>query len=306
VATRAAYGAALVKVMGESSAVVALDGEVRGSTFASTAFSQFPARCVECFIAEQNMVGVGLGMCSEGLVPCVSTFACFFSRALDFVRMAGYSLFQRKQKLVLVGSHGGVNVGEDGPSQMGLEDIAMMRPIFGCSVVCPSDAVSTQKLLACAVNHHGITYLRTSRPAVPVLYDNSHPFCIGGSTTLRSSPNDRAAIVACGVCVHTALAVHARLQQEGVSVRVIDCYSVKPIDEAAIRQAVADTAGRVITVEDHSVYGGLGSAVAEVAGGGVRILGVSHPPRSGSPAQLMQLAGIDAEAVYNTVKASLQ
>src|SRR5262245_18235506 len=263
VATREAYGAALAKLGRIHPDVVVLDGDTKNSTFSEKFKAAKPERFVEAQIAEQNMVGVALGLASDGKIPFASTFAAFLSRAYDQIRMAVYS---RPGTLVLCGSHSGVSIGEDGPSQMGLEDLAMFRALLAATVLYPSDAVSAERLVAEASSAKGVVYLRTTRPKTPVLYPNSERFPIGGSKTLRSGPNDRATVVAAGITLFEALAAYDRLAKEGIPIRVIDAYSVKPIDAATLRRAAEETR-HLVTVEDHSIHGGLGDAVArEVSG----------------------------------------
>jgi transketolase len=300
VATREAYGTALAKLARSSADVVALDGDTKNSTFAERFKEAAPERYVEGYIAEQNMVGAALGLASEGKVPFVSTFACFMTRAYDFIRMAVYS---RPSHLVLCGSHAGVSIGEDGASQMALEDLAMMRALVGSTVLYPSDAVSAERLVEAAAHTSGIVYIRTSRPKTKILYSNDEYFPVGQSKTLRASAKDAATIVAAGVTVHEALAAHATLARDGVAVRVIDLYSVKPVDEATLRKAAAETEG-IVTVEDHSVHGGIGDAVAQAVAGRcpVELLGVREIPRSGTPAELMRVHGISADHVVSAVR----
>ncbi len=300
VATREAYGVALAKLAKSCPDVVAIDADTKNSTFAEKLKDVTPARFSEGYIAEQNMVGAALGMATEGKIPFASTFACFLTRAYDFIRMAAYS---KPPHLVLVGSHAGVSIGEDGPSQMALEDLAMMRAITASTVLYPSDAVSAERLVAEAAKTPGLVYIRTSRPKTKVLYGNDEAFPVGGSKTLRSSAADRATVVAAGVTVTEALLAHEALAQEGIAVRVIDLYSVKPIDTATL-VAAAEATKRMVTVEDHSVCGGLGEAVASAVAGRARIeiLGVREVPRSGKPAELMKAHGIDASAIVAAVK----
>jgi transketolase len=255
---------------------------------------------VEAYIAEQNMVGAALGISTEGKIPFASTFACFLSRAYDFIRMAAIS---RPSHLVLCGSHAGVSIGEDGPSQMALEDLAMMRAIAGSTVLYPSDGVSAERLVEAAANTPGIVYIRTSRPKTKVLYSNDESFPVGQSKVLRTSAKDAVTVVAAGVTVAEALSAHETLAKEKIRVRVIDLYSVKPIDEGTLLKAAAETKG-IVTVEDHSVYGGIGEAVAGVVAGSakVRRLGVHEIPRSGKPAELMAAHGIDAAAIVAAVR----
>jgi transketolase len=295
VATREAYGSALAALARTSSRVVAIDGDTKNSTFSERFKEAAPERFAEGYIAEQNMVGAALGMSSEGKIPFVSTFAAFFTRAYDFIRMAAYS---RPSHLVLCGSHAGVSIGEDGPSQMALEDLAMMRATLGATVLYPSDAVSAERLVETAARTAGIVYIRTSRPKTRVLYRNDEPFPVGGSKTLRSSAADRVTLVGAGITLHEALAAHEALAKDGIAARVIDLYSLQPIDEETLRRAAAETRG-FVTVEDHSVHGGIGEAVAGVVAGQARVemLGVREIPRSGKPAELVAAHGIDAKAV---------
>jgi transketolase len=300
VATRAAYGKALAKLGQASSKVVALDAEVQGSTNANGFAKACPDRFFEAFIAEQLMVGAALGFGVAGMVPFASTFSCFLTRAYDFARMG---VLTGPQHMVLCGSHGGVSVGEDGPSQMGLEDIAMMRALANTTVLHPCDAVSTEKCVATAANTTGIVYLRTQRPAVPVIYAPDEEFPVGGSKVLKSSGADTLTIVAAGVCVHEALKAVEALGGS-VAVRVIDLYCIKPIDSASLIAAAKETS-QIITVEDHSVCGGVGEAVASaVASTGcpVKLLGVTGVARSGSGAELMAWAGIDADGITDAIK----
>jgi transketolase len=299
-ATREAYGTALAKLARTAPQVVALDGDTKNSTFSERFKEVAPERFVDAFIAEQNMVGAALGMASEGRIPFASTFACFMSRAYDFIRMAAYS---RPPHLVLCGSHAGVSIGEDGPSQMALEDLAMMRAITGASVLYPSDAVAGERVVETAARTPGIVYIRTSRPKTKVIYKNDETFPVGGSKTLRSSAKDAVSVVAAGVTVFEALAACDALAKEGVAIRVIDLYSVKPVDAATLQKAAAETRA-IVTVEDHSVCGGIGEAVAAAVAGRapVEILGIREIPRSGKPAELMKAHGIDAEAIAGAVR----
>jgi len=300
VATREAYGSALAKLANSCPQVVAIDGDTKNSTFSERFKEQAPERFAEGYIAEQNMVGAALGMSSEGKIPFASSFACFMTRAYDFIRMAAYS---RPSHLVLCGSHSGVSIGEDGPSQMALEDLAMMRAITGSTILYPSDAVSAERLVETAARTPGIVYIRTSRPKTRVLYANDEAFPVGGSKTLRSSAADKATVVAAGVTVFEALSAHEALAKEGIALRVIDLYSVKPVDEKALAKAAAETKG-IVTVEDHSACGGIGDAVAAAVSGRVRVvvLGVREIPRSGKPAELMKAHGISADAIASAVR----
>lgn len=300
VATREAYGDALVKVAEKSTRVVALDGDTKNSTYSEKLLKAHPDRFLEMFIAEQNMVGVAMGLSARGKIPFVSTFACFLTRAYDQIRMAGVS----KSNVKFCGSHAGVSIGEDGPSQMGLEDIAMFRPIPGSMILYPCDAVSTERLVAEAARRPGICYIRTTRPKTPVLYSNEEPFLIGGSKVLRKSGNDRATVIGAGITVHEALAAASKLEDEGISIRVVDAYSVKPIDAATILAAARETGGRIVVVEDHYAEGGLGDAVLDAVGNQARVvkLAVREIPRSGPPGALLDKYGISSGQIIQAVK----
>jgi transketolase len=300
VATREAYGSALAKLAACCPQVIALDGDTKNSTFSEKFKDVAPERFVDAYIAEQNMVGTALGAATEGKIPFASTFACFMSRAYDFIRMAGYS---NPPHLVLCGSHSGISIGEDGPSQMGLEDLAMMRAVTASTVLYPSDAVSAERLVETAARTHGIVYLRTSRPKNPVLYDNHEAFPVGGSKTLRTSAKDAVTLVGAGVTLHEALKAQETLAREGIAARVIDLYSVKPIDAETLRRAAAETRG-IVTVEDHNAAGGIGEAVLAAVGARARVevLAVREIPRSGKAAELMKAHGISAEAVVAAAK----
>jgi transketolase len=303
VATREAYGAALARLAQHSPQVVATDGDTKNSTFSEKLKEVAPDRFVEAYIAEQNMVGVALGMATEGLTPFASTFACFLSRAYDFIRMAVYS---RPPHLVLCGSHAGVSIGEDGPSQMGLEDLAMFRALVASTVLYPSDAVCAERCVEEAARTPGVVYIRTTRPKTRVLYGNDERFPVGGSKVLRRSDEDQVTLIGAGITLYEALAAHDELARQGVAARVIDLYCVKPVDEETLRRAAAETRA-IVTVEDHSLHGGLGEAVAAVVAGTVpvRLLGVSGIPRSGKPAELMAAHGIDAAAIVKAARALL-
>lgn len=300
VATREAYGTAMAALAKTTPQLVAIDGDTKNSTFTERFKAVAPERYAEAFIAEQNMVGAALGMSTEGKIPVAATFACFLTRAYDFIRMAAYS---KPKHLVLCGSHAGVSIGEDGPSQMALEDLAMMRAILGATVLYPSDAVSAERLLEEAVKAEGTVYIRTSRPKTKVLYDNAERFPIGGSKTVRSSAKDAVTVVAAGVTVPEALLAHDQLAKEGVAVRVIDLYSLKPIDTATLEKAARETKA-IVTVEDHGAWGGVGEAVAGALAGKTRVemLAVREIPRSGKGSELMALCGIDAAAIVAAVK----
>jgi transketolase len=299
VATREAYGNALVRVGGAHPAVVAMDGDTKNSTFAEKFFQQFPHRFTECFIAEQNLVGVAVGFGVCGHVPFASTFATFFTRATDQVRIAGIS----NANLKLVGSHVGVSIGEDGPSQMALEDIAVFRAIQGSAVLYPADAVATEKLVEEMAKTRGIQFLRTSRPKTPVIYKNDEQFPIGGAKVLREGT--KATLVAAGVTLFEALKAADQLKAEGIAVTVIDAYSVKPLGKDVILAAAKKTGNTVVTVEDHYPEGGLGDAVAgELSSEGVKVhkLAVNGLPRSGKAEELLAHFKIDAAAIVAKVK----
>ena len=300
VATREAYGFALARLGAVNPTVVVTDADVKNSTYADKFLKAFPARFVEAFIAEQNMVGAALGMANEGKTVFASTFACFLSRAYDFIRMAGFS---RRGRLILCGSHAGVSIGEDGPSQMALEDMAMMRPIFGSYVLYPSDAVCTEKLVYESAATEGIGYIRTSRPKTKVIYATTEEFPIGGSKTVRQSAKDSVTVIGAGVTLYEALKAYDTLKSAGTEIRVIDAYSIKPIDAAAVLKAAQET-GYIVTVEDHSVFGGLGDAVCQAVAGKapVKVLGIKDIPKSATPDELLAGYGIDANAIVAAVK----
>jgi len=310
VATRKAYGDAL-KALGDSRPdVVALDGEVSNSTYAEEFTKAFPNRYFEMYIAEQQLVAAAVGLQVRGYKPFASTFAAFFSRAYDFVRMAAIS----RANIKLVGSHAGVSIGEDGPSQMALEDLAAFRAVCGSTVLYPSDANQTAKLLATIVDRPGVIYVRTTREATHVLYEPEEEFPIGGSKVIRSSDRDQATVIGAGITLHEAIKAYDQLKKEGITVRVIDTYSVKPIDTQTIHQAAQDTNGNLIVVEDHWLEGGLGAAVLDAfagvetaptyTGSQLRLvkLGVREMPTSGTPEETLHAAKIDAEAIVLAVK----
>src|SRR5215813_1540154 len=301
IATRAAYGTALAKLGTVNPLVVALDGDTKNSTFAEKFMAAHPQRYFESYIAEQNMVGAAVGLAACGKIPFVSTFAAFLTRAFDHIRMAAISGVSIKY----AGSHCGVSIGEDGPSQMGLEDLAMMRAVPHSTVLYPSDAVSSERLVVAAAALKGATYIRTSRPATPVIYPNTEEFPIGGSKVLRSSESDHLTVVAAGVTLHEALAAYETLKAAGIGIRVIDAYSVKPIDAEGILRAAMQTRNTVLVVEDHYYDGGLGDAVLNaVAAHGVRAykMAVTDVPRSGKPEELLDAYGINARRIVEKVK----
>ncbi|MGH7976440.1 MAG: transketolase, partial [Limisphaerales bacterium] len=299
IATREAYGNTLLRIGEVDQRVVAIDGDTKNSTFADKFFKKFPDRSVEGYIAEQNMVGVATGFGARGKVPFASTFATFFTRAYDQIRVAGIS----QANIKLVGSHVGVSIGEDGPSQMALEDLAMMRAIVGSTVLYASDAVCAEKLVEQMALGKGIYFLRTSRPKTPVIYNNDEPFPIGGAKVLREG--DKVTVVAAGVTLFEALKAADQLKSEGVNITVIDAYSIKPLGKKEILAAAQKTNNTVITVEDHYSEGGLGDAVAgELSVDGIKVhkLAVTGLPHSGKAEELLAKFGIDAAAIVKKVK----
>ena len=301
VATRGGYGTGLAKLGTANPNVVVLDGDTKNSTYAEQFMTLHPNRFFEMFIAEQNLVGAGIGLAKRGKIPFVSTFAAFLSRAYDQIRMSAIS----QANIKYAGSHCGISIGEDGPSQMGLEDIAMFRAIPGAVVLYPSDAVAAERLVAEAAAHKGIVYIRTSRPKTAILYDTDESFPIGGSKIVRESGEDKVTVVAAGVTLHEVLKAQEVLTAEGIAIRVIDLYSVKPIDTEALLAAASETNDTIITVEDHYPEGGLGDAVLDaVATEGIHVhkLAVTGIPRSGKPDELLELHGISANAIVQKVK----
>ncbi len=303
-ATRLAYGIALEKLGRANEWVVALDGDVKNSTYAENFFEAFAERSFQCYIAEQNMVGMGMGLAAKGFVPFLATFSAFLSRAHDQIRMAVYSFANLK----FCGSHAGVSIGEDGPSQMGLEDMAIFTPIPGCVVLYPCDAYSTEGCVAAMARHKGISYIRTTRPATPLLYAPEETFVVGGSKVLKKGQGDVAAVIAAGITVFEALKAWEELRKEGLGIRVIDAYSVQPLDRETIAREVSETGGRAVVVEDHFPGGGLGDAVASALAGQGRLihLCIRELPRSGKPAELMDLYGISACHIIQAVKALIE
>jgi transketolase len=303
-ATRNAYGKALKALGGAREDVVAMDGEVSNSTKSEEFAEAYPQRYFEMFIAEQQMVAAAVGMSVRKRVPFASSFAAFLSRAYDFIRMAAIS----RANLRLCGSHAGTSIGEDGPSQMALEDLAMMRAVHGSTVLHPCDANQTARLVAEMADRKGISFLRTLRPSTPVIYAPDEEFPIGGSKVVRSSDEDQVTVVAAGITVHNAIEACGKLQEEGVGVRLIDAYSIKPIDASTLREAVRATGGRLVVAEDHWPEGGLGeatlSALAEDGIEGLKFehLAVVGMPTSGSPEEVMDAAGISAEHIAGAVR----
>lgn len=301
IATREAYGTAIAKLGDVDPRVVALDADVKNSTFSDKFEKTHPERFFESYIAEQTMMGAAMGLAARGAIPFPSTFACFLSRAADFIRMAAISNVGIK----MAGSHAGISIGEDGPSQMALEDLAMCRAQPNITVLYPSDAVSTERLVALAAYHPGPAYIRTSRPKTPVIYSNDETFSIGGLKVLRESANDAATVIGAGVTVFEALKAYDQLKASGTSIRVIDLYSVAPVDREALVAAARATGGRLITVEDHYVGGGVGDAVAAAvadAGYVVHRLAVREIPRSGKPEELLEHFGISAGRIVEAVR----
>ena len=301
VATREAYGDAIARLGEGDDRIVALDGDVKNSTFSDKFEQKHPDRFYQTFIAEQALIGTAMGLASRGAIPFPSTFAAFLTRAYDFIRMAAISNLNIK----MAGSHAGVSIGEDGPSQMALEDLAMMRAEPNITVLYPCDAVSTEKLIEVMAYHPGPAYMRTSRPKTPVIYGPDETFRAGGLKVLRESAGDVATVIGAGVTVFEALKAYDELKKSGVSIRVIDLYSLQPIDAAALLRCARDTKGRLITVEDHYPAGGIGDAVAAaVAGEGftVKRLAVREIPRSGKPEELLDRYGISAPHIVAAVQ----
>src|SRR5215469_8466304 len=299
VATRKAYGDALKALGADRPRIVALDGEVSNSTHADEFAHAYPDRYFEMFIAEQQLVAAAVGLAVRRYIPFASTFAAFFTRAYDFIRMAAIS----QANIRLAGSHAGVEIGADGPSQMALEDLAMMRAVHGSTVLYPSDGTSTAALVREMAGQPGISYIRTTRGAYPVLYDVAETFPIGGSKVLRSSQHDAVALIGAGVTLHACLAAAENLAADGIHARVIDLYSVKPIDTETLLTAAAVTSGRLVIAEDHHPEGGLGSAVTQaLLDAGPQTLQVTHlavrdMPGTGTGEELMAAAGLDAKHI---------
>lgn len=302
VATRLAYGEALKALGEQSDRVVSLDGDTKNSTYSDKFKAAFPDRFVECFIAEQNLVGVGIGMGTRGYIPFVSTFACFLTRAFDQLRMGAISLANVK----LAGSHCGVSIGEDGPSQMALEDLAMFRAIPDCRIYYPSDAAATAAAVALAASRHGMDFIRTSRPATPVIYGDDVAFEPGKAQIVRQSGGDQVTVVGAGVTLFEALKAADELAKDGVHIRVIDPFTIKPLDHDTLWASAMATGGKVLTVEDHYAEGGLGDAVASALASEPAIvvhkLAVREIPRSGKPDELLSRYGIDAAHIVAKVR----
>uniref|UniRef100_A0A8C7UH44 transketolase n=1 Tax=Oncorhynchus mykiss TaxID=8022 RepID=A0A8C7UH44_ONCMY len=306
IATRKAYGMALAKLGRYNEHVVALDGDTKNSTFSELFKNEHPERYVECYIAEQNMVSIAVGCATRDRnVVFASTFATFFTRAYDQLRMAAIS----ESNINLCGSHCGVSIGEDGPSQMGLEDIAMFRAIPTATVFYPSDGVSTEKAVELAANTKGVCFIRTSRPENSVLYNSNEDFHVGQAKVVYKTNDDHVTVIGAGVTLHEALAAAEMLKKERINIRVIDPFTIKPLDSKTIIEHAKATRGRIVTVEDHYYEGGLGeavcSAVVNETGFNVHRMAVAHVPRSGKPTELLKIFGIDRDAIAQAVRKML-
>ncbi|TET50693.1 MAG: transketolase [Actinomycetota bacterium] len=299
ISTRKAYGRALVNIFNDFPDIVVLDAEVSNSTYSKIFKDSFPERFFEMFIAEQNMVGTALGLALRGKIPFVSTFAAFFSRAFDQIRMSQYS----KTNIKFSGSHCGVSIGPDGGSQMGLEDIAIFRTLIDCTVFYPCDAVSTEALVRLSASFKGNVYIRTTRMDTPVIYDGQELFKKGGSKVLKQSSSDIITVCAAGITLHEALKAYAELLKENINIKIIDTYSIKPIDKETIIDASLKTKA-IITVEDHYPEGGLGEAVCSITNIAcpVYLLAVRKMPKSGKPGQLLDYESISKEAIIKKVR----
>ena len=300
VATRKAYGYALARIFPAYPDIVVLDAEVSNSTYSEIFKEAYPERFFEMYIAEQNMVGTALGFSRQGKIPFISTFAAFFTRAFDQIRMSQYS----DPNIKFVGSHAGVSIGEDGASQMGLEDFAMFRTPLNSVVLYPSDAVSTEKLVEEAAKHQGLVYIRTTRQATPIIYNNKEEFPIGGSKVLRENNNDLVTVITAGITLFEALNAYEELKKDGISIRVVDLYCLKPVDSATLHEC-AKTTKAIITVEDHFLEGGLGEAVKSSFTSlsvPVYCLAVTKMPRSGKPHELLDYEGISKNAIIKKIK----
>jgi len=305
IATREAYGFALKRLGAVNPHIVAISGDVKNSTFSEIFGDAFPDHFYQGYIAEQNLVSAGVGLAARGKVPFLDTFACFLARAYDQVRMAAIS----RSNINLCGSHCGVSIGEDGPSQMALEDIAIFRAVHSSSVFYPSDAISTERLTEIMARREGINYLRTSRPKMPILYGKDEKFPVPGFKVLRQTAQDKVTVIGAGVTLHEALKAADQLKSQGILIRVVDLYCVKPIDGKAIAEQITATAGRLITVEDHWPEGGIGEAVlsalaqAGVAPSKSRLIAVRDMPHSGKPDELVDTFGISARHIVEAVRA---
>ncbi|XP_045163083.2 transketolase-like [Mercenaria mercenaria] len=306
VATRLAYGIALEKLGRNNSRVIALDGDTKNSTFSQKFKDAHPDRYIECFIAEQNLVGVGIGCATRdrNVVFC-STFAAFFTRAFDQIRMGAIS----QTNVNFAGSHAGISIGEDGPSQMALEDLSMFRSVPGSTVFYPSDAVSAQRAVELAANTKGVCFIRTSRPNVPVIYSNDEVFEAGKAKVVKKSGSDQVTVIGCCVTLVEAMKAADKLAEDGINIRVIDPFTLKPLDKDTILANAKETGGKIITVEDHYAEGGLGDSVAgalsEETGIRIKKLAVREVPRSGKPAELMDRYGISASCIVKAVQSMM-
>ena len=303
VATRKAYGDSLVALGRARGDIVVLDGEVSNSTYADEFAKEFPERYFEMYSAEQQLLAAAVGPQVRGWKSFASTFAAFMTRAHDFVRMAAIS----RANIRLCGSHAGVSIGDDGPSQMALEDIAAFRAVHGSTVLYPSDGNQTAELVAAMADLEGISFLRTTRAATSVIYGPGEEFPIGGSKVVRSSDEDDVAIIGADITLYEAMKAADSLAEEGIKARVIDLYSVKPIDTATLRAAAQATQGRIVTVEDHWPEGGIGEAVLAAFADAderprVSIVAVREMPSSGKPTELLAAAGIDSENIIRAVR----
>ena len=300
VPTRQAYGSALVKLCQKNNLIVATDGEVKNSTFAEKLFKANPQRFVEAYIAEQNMVSMALGMSVKGFNVFASSFAAFLSRAHDQIRMAALS----EASLTLVGSHAGVSIGEDGPSQMGLEDIALFRSLPGSIVLYPSDAVSTEKLVELASNTKGLKYIRNSRPKTPVIYGNDEHFPIGEFKVLRKSDRDQAVVIGAGITLHESLEAHKELKNQGIPVAVVDCYCIKPFNAENLLELVKKCGNKLVVVEDHYLEGGIGEMISKALTNSpvaIECLAVKKIPHSGKSGELLKDQSIDKSAIVRAI-----
>jgi transketolase len=299
---RKTFGQGLVKLGDKYSDLVVLDAEVGNSTFTELFAQEYPQRFIQGFVAEQNMLSMALGLSIRGKIPFVSTFAAFLMRSADQIRMVQYS----NADLKIAGTHCGVSIGEDGPSQMALEDISFFRSILDSVVLYPSDSVALVKLLDLQLSTKGISYIRITRGDLPVIYSSDETFKIGGSKVVFGSQNDQVGIIACGVTLHESIKAAINLQEQGINVRVVDLYSIKPLDKKMLESLIHNCKSLVV-VEDHFMQGGVYSAVVEELAPlsnkiPVHSLSVSKTPRSGKPEELLKYENIDANAIINKVK----
>jgi len=304
VSTRRSYGETLVKLGAKYPNLIVLDAGTGNSTYTDLFKTAFPKQFLEMYIAEQNMIGVGVGLAKRGKIPFMSTFAAFLTRAHDQIRMAAYS----EANIKIAGSHAGVSIGVDGASQMALEDIAMFRSTLNSIIFYPCDAVATEKLTEWALKHVGMVYLRLTRAETPVIYSDTEDFGMGGSKTLTINSDDKLTIVTAGITLFEALSAAKILEQEKIKVRVIDLYCIKPIDKVTLVKAARET-GHILTVEDHYPEGGLGEAVRSVLHNEmakVESLAVYKPPQSGKPQELLAYEEIDATAIVKKCHAILK